>query len=271
MKCCEHAGAEAVAICVNCGKGICLECAGKSASGRQVCSAACAASATARPLQIHRYVLYSLGFLLVLAAHYYYYQDLWQISVFLAFAAFLCFFRGRWGQRKYEGLTHMDYCTGDALEKAHRLRKLLSELLDLHAKITASPITLAQIDAGTEQERYQILARIYSDISQKTSQDYFAKEQGGMPHEIVDRHQPKTVWLARDTIEAQAKRHAKDIGFCQHLAEDYFAEASSQSKPRFNALRQDVYSQHLSLRDYVFWLGKLNRDLAAHLQTGGKS
>ena len=44
MKCYNHRDSEAVAICVHCGRAICLSCANPSASGRFVCSSACATS-----------------------------------------------------------------------------------------------------------------------------------------------------------------------------------------------------------------------------------
>jgi hypothetical protein len=45
MKCAAH-NAEAIAVCVWCGKALCPTCAKPSASGRMVCSDNCAASLT---------------------------------------------------------------------------------------------------------------------------------------------------------------------------------------------------------------------------------
>ena len=42
MKCYNHKDSEAVAVCVHCGRAICLSCAKTSASERFVCSSACA-------------------------------------------------------------------------------------------------------------------------------------------------------------------------------------------------------------------------------------
>jgi hypothetical protein len=42
MKCYNHKDSEAVAVCVHCGRAICFSCAKTSASGRFVCSLACA-------------------------------------------------------------------------------------------------------------------------------------------------------------------------------------------------------------------------------------
>lgn len=42
MKCSKHSNADAQAICIYCGVGLCVECAQKKPSGRVVCSAQCA-------------------------------------------------------------------------------------------------------------------------------------------------------------------------------------------------------------------------------------
>ena len=42
MKCYTHKDADAVAVCVHCGKALCSGCAAPSPSGRLVCSPACA-------------------------------------------------------------------------------------------------------------------------------------------------------------------------------------------------------------------------------------
>jgi hypothetical protein len=42
MRCSTHVDLEATAICIHCGKALCSSCATKSASGRTVCSPACA-------------------------------------------------------------------------------------------------------------------------------------------------------------------------------------------------------------------------------------
>lgn len=47
MYCTNHNDRGAVAVCVNCGVGICPSCVTKSATGRHVCSAECAESADA--------------------------------------------------------------------------------------------------------------------------------------------------------------------------------------------------------------------------------
>lgn len=44
MKCYTHKDAEAVAVCVHCGRALCATCATPSQSGRLVCSPACAAA-----------------------------------------------------------------------------------------------------------------------------------------------------------------------------------------------------------------------------------
>jgi hypothetical protein len=47
MQCTNHNDRGAIAVCVNCGVGLCPSCATKSTTGRRVCSAECAASADA--------------------------------------------------------------------------------------------------------------------------------------------------------------------------------------------------------------------------------
>src|SRR5262245_3271028 len=42
MKCFNHTSSEAVAVCSQCGKGLCVECAREPANGRMVCSIVCA-------------------------------------------------------------------------------------------------------------------------------------------------------------------------------------------------------------------------------------
>ena len=44
MKCYNHKDSEAVAVCVHCGRAICLSCAKTSASERFICSSVCAAA-----------------------------------------------------------------------------------------------------------------------------------------------------------------------------------------------------------------------------------
>ena len=44
MKCHQHSSTDAIAICIHCGRAVCSACAALSDSGRQVCSAACAAA-----------------------------------------------------------------------------------------------------------------------------------------------------------------------------------------------------------------------------------
>jgi len=47
MQCTNHTDRSAVAVCVNCGSGLCPNCVTKTASGRHVCSANCGASSDA--------------------------------------------------------------------------------------------------------------------------------------------------------------------------------------------------------------------------------
>jgi hypothetical protein len=42
VKCFNHTGADAIAVCSHCGKGLCVDCAREPANGRIVCSTACA-------------------------------------------------------------------------------------------------------------------------------------------------------------------------------------------------------------------------------------
>ena len=42
MKCFDHTTSDAVAVCSNCGKGLCVDCARQPVNGRFVCSTACA-------------------------------------------------------------------------------------------------------------------------------------------------------------------------------------------------------------------------------------
>jgi len=140
MKCYAHPDAEAVAICVQCGKGICPDCAGKTASGTYVCSATCARGRAARPDALNGYFLYSLGAVLGAAAVFYFVQGPWQMSVFLALAAFFSYLRGTRSQLNGSGRTELYYRIGDAMEKTHRFRQCLAELLTLHAKLSDAPM-----------------------------------------------------------------------------------------------------------------------------------
>jgi len=156
MNCFVHAEAEAVAICVHCGKGLCPHCAGKSESGRIVCSPACAASRFARWSRVNGHYLYSLTALFVAAASYYLSQNLWQLSVFLGLAAFGCGFAGRRSlrqERDEASLSALYYRTGDAMEKVHAFRRRLGQLLALHARFADSPVSLPQLDGAEEKQR----------------------------------------------------------------------------------------------------------------------
>jgi hypothetical protein len=47
MKCCKHIANDAVAVCANCGRGLCPDCVPSPSNGRVACSAHCAAELTA--------------------------------------------------------------------------------------------------------------------------------------------------------------------------------------------------------------------------------
>jgi len=47
MKCFNHNSTDAVAVCANCGRALCRECAPSSRTGRLTCSTECAAEITA--------------------------------------------------------------------------------------------------------------------------------------------------------------------------------------------------------------------------------
>jgi hypothetical protein len=224
-------------------------------------------------LQIHRYFLYSLGLLLVAAAHFYFLQDLWQISVLLGFVVFVCFYRGLRSQRRNLGLKALDYRTGDALEKTHRYRRHLGELLALHARVSSSPVTFAQLDAADKKGKSQILARVYREAVQSTTDKALAKEAGATLHEVNGKdRQPKPWWLPRSANEKKAEAEASDLCFCQRLAEDYFEVNAFKLKSRIGRsyLESDLSAKHMPLRENLHWLSKLTQQLAAELESGGK-
>jgi hypothetical protein len=241
MKCYVHPDAEAVAICVQCGKGICPDCAGKSASGSYVCSATCATGRAARSNALNGFFLYSLGAVLGAAAVFYLVQGPWQLSVFLALAAFFSYLRGTRSELKRSGLTELYYRTGDAMEKTHRFRQCLAELLTLHAKLSDAPITLAQLDAADESRKTQMLEQVYGDVQKKAGKELFP-----------------------GNLQAKARGDAQNLQFCQLLAENYFEQHAGQLKSVSgrSRLERQLWNAHMPLRESIGWLSGLNRRLA---------
>jgi hypothetical protein len=241
MKCYAHPDAEAVAICVQCGKGICPDCAGKTASGTYVCSATCARGRAARPDALNGYFLYSLGAVLGAAAVFYFVQGPWQMSVFLALAAFFSYLRGTRSQLNGSGRTELYYRIGDAMEKTHRFRQCLAELLTLHAKLSDAPITLAQLDAADESRKTQRLEQVYGEIQRKAGKEFFP-------------------W----NLQAKAQGDAQNLQFCQLLAENYFEKHAAQLKSVSgrSRLERQLWHAHMPLRESISSLSGLNRQLA---------
>ena len=207
------------------------------------------------------------------AAHFYFLQDLWQISVLLTFVVFVCFYRGLRSQRRNLGLKLLDYRTGDALEKAHRYRRKLGELLALHARVSSLPVTLDQLDAADKQGKSQMLARVYRDVTQKVGEQVFGKEGGEIFHEVRgENRQPTPLWLSQNAYEKKAEADSTDLCFCQQLAEDYFEINASKLKSRFGRwnLEQELATKHMPLRTNLHWFSKLAQQLAAQLESGGK-
>ncbi|HVM59271.1 MAG TPA: hypothetical protein VMV72_00255 [Verrucomicrobiae bacterium] len=244
MKCFTHRDAEAVAVCMHCGKGICTECAGVSESGRQVCSPECARSREARRWSLNGRYLYVLVPLFLIAAIYYVAEDIWQLSIFLSLAAFFCWKAGRrslWEDREGAGLSALYYRTGDALEKAHRFRQCLSELLAHYAGFSDAPITLAQLDAADQKGRTELLRQVYSAAQERV---------GGK--------------MSPADLAGVAGGHARDFEFCRVLGEDYYERHARDVKSLSGRerLRNNLFRAHLPVRDDIFWLVTLNRQLA---------
>ena len=249
MKCYVHPDVEAVAICGHCGKGICPDCAGKSASGSYACSATCAASPAARPDALNGFFLYSLGAVLGAAAIFFYAQGLWQLTVFLALAVFFCYRQGARSVLKTTGPAELYYRTGDAMEKTHRFRQLLAELLTLHTGLSDSPVALAQLDAADEPRKIQMLAQVYGDVQRKVGSEHFP----GNP-------------------QAKAQSDAQNLRFCQSLAENYFEQHAEQLKSVSgrSQLERQIWNAHMPLRASIGWLSDLNRRLATESSRGEK-
>lgn len=236
-----------MAICVHCGKGVCVNCAGKAESGRQVCSPRCAATPAARWARLNGFFLYSIAAAFLVAAVYYVPQNLWQLSVFLGIAAFAGVLVGRRTllQEAYgESLHALYYRTGDAMEKVHRFRQCIAQLLDFHARISDSPVTLAQLDEANESGRAGLLCRVYEDAERKTGRN-----------------------TTEPPLRTIAENDAREFEFCRSLAEDYF-ELHARKLNSFRGrmkLKSDIYGKHLDLRHSNLWLTTINNQLATQL------
>ncbi len=248
MKCFGHPDKPAIAICAHCGKGMCADCARTSATGRQICSAACAA--TQSSYIINGYVLFCLGAVLLSAAALFVSQGLWQGSLFLGFVAVLCFRKGSRPERETASQFDLYYRTGDALEKTHLYRQRLSEFLSAHAGHFPRAITLSQLETADQSDRINLLAEVFTAVGEKVGKEFFPLGSG-----------------------ATAKQHADALGFCQSLATDFFTahQKPARSISGRQRLTGQLFRAHLPLREHIPWLSRVTKRLKDQcLQEGGQ-
>jgi hypothetical protein len=247
MNCFSHHETEAVALCAHCGKGLCEECASRSASGRWVCSRACALARGTRRPALHPLFLHCLSGGLLLAGVFYLAHGVWQLSVFLGLAALISWRvarRVRWEGEFGPGFSWVCYRAGDAMEKAHRFRQLVAELLTLHARFSTTPFSLTELDGADRERRVEILSLVYSEAQRK----------------VVGK-------LSEREIHESARGDADDIDFCHHLAEDYFELHAKDLRTLRGRVRlaKKLFDAHMPLRENITWLSGLNRQLAKTL------
>jgi hypothetical protein len=242
MKCFIHETADAVALCKHCGKALCADCAQTSQAGTQVCSSQCAASRQGRPLKVSSSFLHCLGAVLTGAAIFYLVQELWQISVFLIFAAFFCFRAGVHAGRKTLGLADLYYRTGDAMEKTHRFREKLQEFTTLYARISGNDISSVVFGQNDISRKVEAITRAFEEIRKKMGSDLAYFEM-------------------RNAL-------TRDLQFSQSLAETLFVEHAESLKSLSGPTRVSgkIYSAHLSVRDRIRWLTDVNRQLTSWLK-----
>lgn len=110
MKCFNHSQADAIAVCVNCGKALCSACILKSAGGKLVCSQPCSESITAADLTVSYLrdrtakgwsllayaLLFPVSFVFLLVALFSAWEEEWFLAFFLAPIVLILTLAGFW-------------------------------------------------------------------------------------------------------------------------------------------------------------------------------